>query len=187
MSEEWKKIDGFDGYLISSYGRILSSERKDNNGHCVKQIIRKTFVSNSGYEAVHLSKNGKKSTKSVSRLVAIAFIDNQLFLPEVNHKDGNRLNNKVENLEWVSKSENISHSYLVLNRRVSKPWLGKFGADHHAAVALIGENKKTGEVIRFESTADAGRAGFHVSNIYQVINGKRKSHRGFSWSRECQK
>lgn len=69
-----------------------------------------------GYLILGITANGKRFTKAVHRLVAEAYIENPNGLEEVNHKDGNRLNNNMENLEWVTHSENIKHSYFLENR-----------------------------------------------------------------------
>lgn len=107
MKEEWKYIyilGEKTEYLISSKGRIFSK---------YSNKILKQSVSNCGYLRVDIYKNKKHKKMSVHRLVAIAFIENPDNLPEVNHKDGNKTNNCVENLEWVTPSENDYHAYLT--------------------------------------------------------------------------
>ena len=107
MKEEWKYIyilDEKTEYLVSSKGRVFSK---------YSNKILKPDISNCGYLRVDIYKNKKHKKISVHRLVAIAFINNPNNLPEVNHKDGDKTNNSVENLEWVTSSENDYHAYLT--------------------------------------------------------------------------
>jgi len=108
MNEIWKDIAGYEGlYQVSNLGRIKSLPR---NGTINLERFIKPRV-DSGYERVWLSKNNKTKPLKISRLVAMAFISNTYNKPEVNHIDGNKLNNCVVNLEWVTKSENIKHAF----------------------------------------------------------------------------
>lgn len=100
--EVWKDIDGFDGYLISNYGRVKSFKYK------VK--ILKPQLS-TGYLRVNLWIVGKQKHFSVHVLVAQTFIPNPEDKPQINHKDGCKLNNHVSNLEWATASENCQHAY----------------------------------------------------------------------------
>ena len=103
--EEWRDIAGYKGeYQISSKGRVRSL--KKTKPHIMSLLLGRT----QDYYTVGLSKQGIKKRYSVNRLVAEAFIPNPEHLPEVNHKDENTLNNNVENLEWVTHSQNIRHS-----------------------------------------------------------------------------
>lgn len=100
MIEAWKTVSGFDGlYEVSSLGRVRS-----------KRGVRSTYVGHRGYVQVTLYKNSTAYPKKVHRLVAEAFLDNSLNKREVNHIDGNKLNNTVSNLEWVTPSENKIHA-----------------------------------------------------------------------------
>lgn len=99
--EEWKVIEGFEDYEVSTEGRVWSS--KSNK-------VLKTWVSNCNYELIGLSYNGKTKHKTVHRIVAEAFIPNPYGKKQVNHKDGNKVNNKVTNLEWNTQSENMKHA-----------------------------------------------------------------------------
>lgn len=84
------------------------------DGKCINKknnYIKKTFISNSGYERVSLWLNGKNKKFSIHRLVAIKYLENPFNYNYINHKDGNKLNNNVDNLEWCSASENMKHAY----------------------------------------------------------------------------
>lgn len=121
MEEIWKDIDGFEGlYQISSLGRIKSLAREVPFGgkyRKVEEVVLKRHFSRTGYEKAALGYGGKKIHTSVHRLVAKHFIPNPDNKPQVNHKNGIKSDNRVENLEWVTNSENIKHSFTDLKRK----------------------------------------------------------------------
>ena len=106
IKEIWRVISEFPNYEVSNLGRV---RRVWKNHASMKQ----TALSKVGYEMVHLSHEGTNKHRAIHRLVAIAFIDNPDNLPEVNHIDGNKLNNSVDNLEWCSRSQNMKHAYSI--------------------------------------------------------------------------
>ena len=102
MQEVWKPVTGFEGiYEVSSLGNVRNA-----NGR-----MRKPFMIPRGYLMIDLFHNYKRTHARVNRLVAEAFIPNTDNKPEVNHKNGNKMDNRVENLEWSTKSENMVHAY----------------------------------------------------------------------------
>lgn len=116
MTENWRDVVGYEGkYEVSDKGNIRSVKRTitRSNGHkqWIKSTIRRTSIHCSGYEIVSLSNDCESKTKRVHRLVAEAFLPNKDNKKCVNHKDGNKINNKIENLEWVTHSENLNHAY----------------------------------------------------------------------------
>ena len=99
---EWKKITNFSGYSVSDEGNV----RNDLTGKVLKNRSLAT-----GYQLVTLCDNNGHHQKSVHRLVAKEFIDNPRGCDFVNHIDGDKANNRVENLEWCTQSENMKHAY----------------------------------------------------------------------------
>lgn len=106
MTERWKRIDGFPTYEISSLGRVKSLGEKSNHKSAV--LLHPPLVR--GYRQICLWKNAKGTYYKVHRLVAEAFIPREDGKPYVNHKDGNKENNTVENLEWCTAKENTQHA-----------------------------------------------------------------------------
>lgn len=103
MGEHWKQIEEYPDYFISDFGQVKSA--KGN-----KEKILKPGKYPNGYKFVTLCQFGKCKNFMIHRIVAIAFIPNPNIFPVVNHKDGNKQNNKVKNLEWCTSSENFKHA-----------------------------------------------------------------------------
>lgn len=121
--EIWKDIIGYEGlYQVSSYGRIKSLPKKRTlrgRIYFTKEILRIPVLHKNGYLQITLYKD-KVTIYSVHRLVALAFISNPHKKKEVNHLDGNKLNNDYKNLEWSTPSENSKHSYKIGLRSAPK-------------------------------------------------------------------
>lgn len=119
--ETWLPIAGYEGlYEVSDLGNVRSLKRATTSG---KVLSQKTTTS--GYSAVCLCKNNEKKTVVVHRLVATAFISNPDNKPEVNHKNGIRTDNRIANLEWVTRSENELHAFRALGKAPQAYWAGK--------------------------------------------------------------
>lgn len=161
INEIWVPIAGFENtYEISNLGRVKSFKYG-------KERIMKTPVSDNGYEILILCKNGVHYKKSVHRLVANAFVPNPEFKREVNHIDGNKRNNSVTNLEWVTPSENQIHSRKT-GLSPTKPI---------DMLSLDGSFLKT-----FFSTMEAQRqTGINSGHINSCCTGKRKTAGGYKW------
>jgi hypothetical protein len=117
MKEIWKDIKGFEKlYQISNIGNVKRLPRKSTNRHG-DYILSERFLSlhviPNGYKVVVITYNNKQYTKYIHRLIAESFIDNYENKKCVNHKDGNKLNNNISNLEWCTFQENVSHAIRI--------------------------------------------------------------------------
>lgn len=173
-NEEWLPISGFEGlYEISNFGRVKSL----GNGITYKtQRIIKQLKNPCGYLKVDLSKNGKVKLFFVHRLVAIAFLENQENLPFVNHKDEDKQNNHVDNLECCSAKYNSNYG-TAIDRMVKKQ------INHINKSKPVSQFTKTGEFIaEFPSTMEVERLyGYDCSSISKCCNGKIKTSYGYIW------
>ena len=174
--EIWKDIEGYeDDYMISSYGRVRSVDRMKTLSNGVKRLqkgrILKPAKDKDGYLLCILSKNGIHTMCKVHRLVAQAFIPNPYNLPQINHKDENKANNCVDNLEWCDGKYNAN--YGTRNKRSAEKKLKP----------VLKIDKETNEVIaEYPSLIETGKqTGFSVWNISACCLGIRKSTGGFKW------
>lgn len=145
--EIWKDIDGYSGYYqISNFGRVKSLSRLVLNGfrnRTTTMKIRKPKFDRGGYTEVCIKFNNKSIQFRIHRLVALHFIDNPKNKSEVNHIDGNRLNNDATNLEWTSKRENQCHGNI--NRKKTSKCVGvyfKKQKKNNVWISQIGINNK---------------------------------------------
>ena len=158
--EEWRDIKGYEGlYQISNKGNIKSLNYKRTG----KEKIREGTIDNTGYKIISLCKNGKVKKYLIHRLVAEAFLPNPDNLPQVNHKDENKLNNNVENLEWCTQEYNCN--YGTRNEKID-------GRPRKKIICV-----ETNEI--FDSSKDVINRMFngkgHFDTISKCCTGKRKS------------
>lgn len=159
MNEVWKEIPNFEKYEASSLGRIRN--RKTLR-------VLKTFVNNMGYERVGIRDSKSAKTAYVHRLVAMSFIKNSLNKSDVNHIDGNKLNNELSNLEWASSSENNQHA------RDSGLHSG-IGETHYLSVLTESDVKNIRKIYSERNISQNKIAiMFNVSHgtIWAILNGK---------------
>lgn len=172
MTNSWLPIQGYEGiYEVSESGDVRSLDRlivgKDGREYRKKGKVLKPVVV-SRYLNVCLSKpscNPKQSR--IHRLVATAFIENPCNLPQINHKDGNKMNNHFQNLEWVSAEQNVEHAQ-------------KMGLGHISRPVIQYKNGK--EIARYDSSSKAGKSvNISSSNILSACKGNYKKSKGYEW------
>ena len=154
---KFSEIAGYEGiYFVSSSGQVK------RNGKLLKPGL-----GTNGYLSVALCLNGKSRRRTVHRLVAETFLCRESSKQEVNHRNGDRVDNRIENLEWITRSENIKHSYDVLGRKPPRSQLGNFGTRHNRSAHII-MTSPDGRLIEFGSGLEAKRErGFdHTSLSY---------------------
>lgn len=168
MSEEWKTIPDYPNYSVSNFGRV----RNDMTGKMLKPRI-KDYEHNQYAQVVLYQGKIPHKNFQIHRLVATAFIPNLENKPEVNHIDGNGLNNVVSNLEWVTGSENVSHAYRVLNRKMG------FGNAYSRSKKVI----RVEDGLVFNSITEAAQAcGFKNPNsISKHLKGRYLTACGYHW------
>lgn len=189
MKEEWKDIKGYEKlYQVSSLGRVKSLERirkqkgKNNSViyHKYKEHIMNGYIENTGYLSVSLI--NKKH--NIHRLVAEAFIPNSENKPQVNHIDGNKLNNCVNNLEWCTQRENIKHAWKIglmqgalintIENKIRAKYVEQYDLDGNHIKTFIGAKEAEKELKRDNINVSA-------NNIRSVCVGKRKTAGGYVW------
>lgn len=161
--EAWKAIKGYEGeYSVSNYGRI----RNDRSGRIT--VGRDSGI---GYKKIAFWRGNKPVGQAyVHRLVAGAFLSKGADDTEVNHKDGNRANNHVDNLEWVTSSGNTEHAVVT---GALLPW-GK------ARKPIVATNIETGESRYFDSISKA-EIYYGTRHIDSVLSGKRQTAKGHTF------
>lgn len=181
MKEEWRDIKGYEGYYqVSNMGRVRSVDRDIRNTGNIGETKISHYKGrvliqgrrNKGYLGVILTKNSKQKSYAVHRLVAQAFIPNPNNLPQVNHKDEDKTNNCVENLEWCDCKYNIN--YGSWRKKQSESHKGKYAKK-------IVQLSKSGRFIRiFDSITDAEKIT-GTKHISAVACGHRKYAGGYVW------
>ena len=160
----------YEKFQVSNFGRILNL----NYYNTGKAKLMEPSYDGQGYLKVKLSKNKETKQCYVHRLVAETFITNPENLPEVNHIDEDKTNNRVDNLEWKSHKDNINHG--TRNERAAKANTNGKLSKRVLQLSL------TGDLIReWPSTMECERNGFHQGHVADCCNGKQKTHKGFRW------
>lgn len=182
MEEIWKDIKGFEElYQVSNLGRVKSLERtltrKNGTPFYVKERILKTTNDHSGYPYVTLIILKKRVLKPVHRLVAEAFIPNPENKPCIDHIDCVRTNAQVENLRWVTHSENNLNPITVYRKQQSNCPIGK----GLYVRPIIGTSIVDDSIICFSRMKDAQQSGFYPPYIRENIRGKRPHYKGYIW------
>ena len=165
MTEEWRPIKGYEGlYEVSSLGRVKSlNYGRTSTPKMLRQHLRGEYLS------VVLYKDKSHRKESVHRLVASAFHSNEANLPQVNHIDEDKLNNRADNLEWTSARANANHG-TAIQRSAAKKSKKVIAKDPNGVI-----------VHRFNSLSEADRQGYSHGNISECCRGRRSHHKGLSW------
>ncbi len=174
--ERFVDIEGCEGsYQVSSEGNVKSlNYRRTGKEKLLIPVVKE------GYLRVGLCKNGKVKMKQIHRLVAEAFLENPLNLPEVNHKDEDKTNNCVENLEWCGRSYNIN--YGTRNKRVAE------AKKNGKTSKQVYQYTINGELVKiWSSTMECERNGFNHSNVAACCKNKfnrigNNIYKGYKWS-----
>ena len=166
--EVWKDIIGYEGlYQISNLGNIKSYPKKYQ--HC-DTVILNPSTNQYGYKYVCLYKNGKCKNYLIHRLVAMNFIPNPDNLPQINHKDENKINNCVNNLEWCSNEYNAAYGTRNIRNSITQ------------GTKISQYDKHNNYIASYHSINQAAKiTGISQGNISSVIQRRRKSAGGFIW------
>ena len=176
--EYWKPVVGYEGlYEVSNFGRVKRLRRlitNQYNSFYIEEKILKPQKNRCGYLYINLYKNGIMKHITIHKLVAEAFIDNPDNLPQVNHKDENKANNNVNNLEWCDRKYN--QNYGTRNKRISEKMInGKLSKP-------VLQYDLDGNLIReWASAMECDRNGFNQGNVSACCRGKRKTYKGSIW------
>lgn len=179
-NREWLNIAGTDGrYQVSSDGYVRSLPDIDHRGQFMLGKILRPAINEKGYEYVSVNRKSRR----VHILVASAFVENPDNKPQVNHEDGNKRNNKSDNLTWVTNGENQVHRYEVLGH--ISHLKGKTGAACANSKPVRSIDIITKSVTLYaaaDEAAEAGRAlGIDGSGISLAANGKLQTYKGHRW------
>ncbi len=181
LDEIWKDIENYEGlYQVSTLGRIKSLAGRP---HIVKDRILNIWVG-THYYATCLSKNKKPKFYLVHRLMAVAFVENPYNKPHVNHKDGNKLNNSLDNLEWVTHKENIQHAVdtglKVALKGKDHYKYGVFGKDNFLSKSVIQMDVNGNVLSKFDSMTEMAKyLNVNKGLISRACSGELKTFRGF--------
>ena len=162
--EQWRNVVGYNGkYLVSNEGRVKNAK----SGRILKEMI-----THRGYVKVHLFRTDDEKNIFLHRIVADEFIPNPQRKPQVNHIDGNKLNNNADNLEWCTGHENVRHSWENGLREGNVQWY-RSKMKKVVAISIDGT-----DVIRFNSIAEA-KKHFNTNHVSDVLNGHREQTKGY--------
>lgn len=169
---EIRKIKGYENYGVDEFGNIYSFKRK---------IVMKQQTDNRGYKKIMLRNNNESKVLLVHRLVAQAFIPNPNNLPQVNHKDENKSNNCVDNLEWCTAQYNVNYGTRE-ERRISNM---DYSKNHRPYVPVFQLDVKGNILKKFNSLKEASESvGGNIQSIYHCCKGIQKTYKGYKWQYE---
>lgn len=161
--EVWKDVVGYEGlYKVNNLGKVIKLGKNIRFMTPCKDRC--------GYLFIRLTKNGKRKTKMLHDVIGEAFIPNPNNLPEINHKDENKLNNNLDNLEWCNRQYN--NNYGTRTQRASQKAYKKV-YKYDTNMEFIKE---------YNSVQETLEDNFEPKHVSDCALGKRKTHKGFIWS-----
>lgn len=180
MEEIWRPVQGYEGkYEVSNLGRVRTLSRQNRWNDSLyplkKPLYNRAYEDKFGYSIVVLTKFKQRKTCLVHRLVALAFIPNPEGLPVINHKDENKRNNRVDNLEWCTIAYNNSYGTVKLRQRLSN-------INHPQKSTPVLCLKQGAVIAEYPSMSEAQRqTKAWQPHIMQCCQGKRKTAGGYGW------
>lgn len=173
--EKWKKVKNTKGMIeVSNEGRVRSLLSG-------KPYILKTQPDKKGYHRLRVTIDKNKMSFKLHRIVAEAFIENPYNLPQVNHKDGNKNNNSVNNLEWITNKDNANHAIKNNLWQTFFEGAEKENKKRQKPVIAYKDNQE----IKFNSVAEAERF-LNSKHVSDVLKGRRKHVKGYSFTYESE-
>lgn len=172
-----------DKYYADEDGNVYFSNSEKNRASSINKKV-KHFINRYGYVEYFITgADGNRKHIQAHRVVACLFIPNPLNKKYVNHIDGNKLNNTISNLEWVTASENELHSFRVLGKQSHNK--GKElprGREYKGKIRTVGKYSLEGQLIEtFFNPTEAVEFGYDLARISAVCCGRSKTHKGFIW------
>lgn len=165
-------------YKSSTLGRVKGVDRILRNGHKWKEKILRQSVGTSKYLTVSLLKDGKQQTRTVHRLIGKTHVPNPLNLEFINHKKGNKLDNRATEIEWTTRSDNEKHKYSHLG--IKGCMAGNFGKKHNRSKPIVQMDLQGNVISEFECARQASKFfNCSPSIISRCARGKSNSAKGF--------
>ncbi len=188
INEAWETVQGFENYMVSNLGNVKSVEHlahhpRARRGVAIKRgHLLKPNTNHKGYLMVKLYNGHKAKSIAIHRLVAKAFIPNPDNLPQINHKDENKQNNCVNNLEWCTNDYN-AHYGTAIERKgesIRKSEAHKrYSKNRCKKVAQIDNNDNIIKV--WESVVSVNIGGFYDGGVIDCCKGRREMYKGYKW------
>ena len=184
--EIWKNIEGYEThYQVSTLGNVRSKQRVVSDCRIPRRVFKsrpiKPWDMTTGYVAVSLSKQGIVKKFTVHKLVGLAFLNKLAHHQCINHKDGDKLNNAVENLEWCTYSHNNQHAFDTGLKLPTKVKSGAMNPSFKSKIIAISID--SGAIIEMFGPKDMRSNGFDHRSVYACTTGKRKTYKGHTFER----